>query len=320
MADNQISIPLDQVNVQLFCGNQNSNITTLGIFFPQLKLVARGTILKAYGSLPELEEFREKVSRMLNYISIYNTFDETVIDQIVHTEDNIDMKLEKDKFILHGIGGKGIKPRTRNQKALVDSVYNNDIVFAIGPAGTGKTYISLALAVKALKDRTIRRIILTRPAVEAGEHLGFLPGDLQEKLDPYMQPLYDALEEMIPNIKLNSLIEKKVIQIAPIAFMRGRTLNDAFVILDEAQNTTQKQMKMFLTRMGMSSKFIITGDLGQIDLPVQSKSGLRHASDLFKNTQGIAIVKLDRTDVIRHPLVKKIIKAYQKSDDSESDL
>ena len=318
MAENQISIPLDQVNEQLFCGSQNSNITTLGAFYSQLKLVARGSTLKAYGSLPELEEFKEKIDQMLQYISIYNTFDESVIDQIVNTKDSADIKFEKDKFILHGVGGRGIKPRTRNQKVLVDSVYKNDIVFVIGPAGTGKTYISLAMAVQALKDRTIRRIILTRPAVEAGEHLGFLPGDLQEKLDPYMQPLYDALEEMIPNIKLNSLIEKKVIQIAPIAFMRGRTLNDAFVILDEAQNTTQKQMKMFLTRMGTSSKFIITGDLGQVDLPAHSISGLRHASNLFKNTQGIAIVKLDRTDVIRHPLVKKIIKAYQKSDESDT--
>ncbi len=213
---------------------------------------------------------------------------------------------------MHGVGGKTISPKTPNQQKLVSIVTRSDLVFVVGPAGTGKTYISLALAIEALKTHKVKRIILTRPAVEAGEHLGFLPGDIREKLDPYMQPLYDALQVMIPHIKLVHYIEKKIIQIAPIAFMRGRTLDHAFVILDEAQNTTQKQMKMFLTRMGRGSKFIVTGDIGQIDIAKKSDSGLLEAIQLFKNVKEIATIRFDETDIIRHHLVKKIIKAYQK--------
>lgn len=311
---NEIKIDLTEVNPQDFFGNQNSNIAKLRTFFPQIKIVARGNTLKAYGEESILEEFEKRIDLMILHFGKFNVLNDEIIERIV-TENG-----EKDKealfegtelHILHGVGGKVIKAKTLNQKRLVESMQKNDMLFAIGPAGTGKTYTGVALAVKALKDKQVKRIILTRPAVEAGENLGFLPGDLNEKLDPYMQPLYDALRDMIPNERLQAHIENGTIQIAPLAFMRGRTLDNAFVILDEAQNTTHAQMKMFLTRMGKNAKFMITGDPGQIDLPRRMISGLKESLLILKDTSGIGMVYLDDKDVIRHPLVKKVIDAYK---------
>ena len=260
---NEISIQLAEVNPTVFYGgNKSNNIAILKRYFPKLKIVARGDIVTAYGEEEVLEEFEKQMDRLIIYYSKYNSLDESTVEKILTSSntDNFALDEEEDiKTILHGIGGKLIKARTVNQSKLVDSIATNDLVFAVGPAGTGKTYTSIAMAVKALKNKEVKCIILTRPAVEAGENLGFLPGDLKEKLDPYMQPLYDALRDMIPSEKLSSYIEKGTIQIAPMAFMRGRTLDDAFVILDEAQNTTHNQMKMFLTRMGKNTKFVITG-------------------------------------------------------------
>ncbi|MCY4562132.1 MAG: PhoH family protein [Flavobacteriaceae bacterium] len=317
MSENFATISLGDINPLDFYGQQNCYIDRIGSYFPHLKLVARGMTLKVFGSHDEIERFKISVDLMFDYILQYNKFDFEAIEQILGGKFDNTINNKKDA-IVHGVGGKLIRPKTHNQRKLVDAVSKCDIVFVIGPAGTGKTYVSLALAVDALKNHKVRRIILTRPAVEAGEHLGFLPGDLQEKLDPYMQPLYDGLQAMIPNAKLNQYIERKVIQIAPIAFMRGRTLEDAFVILDEAQNTTHKQMKMFLTRMGTGSKFIVTGDLGQIDLFQNSNSGLLQAINLFENMEGIEVVRLNESDVIRHYLVKKIIRAYQDMDDKRA--
>ena len=268
---NEIKIDLTELNTRDFFGDQNSNIAKLRTYFPK------------------------------------------IIERIIMANNDQKNELNNgtESVILHGVGGKVIKAKTFNQKKLVDSMHGNDMVFAIGPAGTGKTYTGVALAVSALKEKKVKRIILTRPAVEAGENLGFLPGDLNEKLDPYMQPLYDALRDMIPNEKLKSYIEKGIIQIAPLAFMRGRTLDNAFVILDEAQNTTHAQMKMFLTRMGKNAKFMITGDPGQIDLPRRIISGLKEVLLILKDTKGIKIIHLDDKDVIRHPLVKKVIEAYK---------
>lgn len=311
---NEIKIDLTEVNPQDFFGNQNSNIAKLRTFFPQIKIVARGNTLKAYGEESILEEFEKRIDLMILHFGKFNVLNDEIIERIVTSNG------EKDKealfegtelHILHGVGGKVIKAKTLNQKRLVESMQKNDMLFAIGPAGTGKTYTGVALAVKALKDKQVKRIILTRPAVEAGENLGFLPGDLNEKLDPYMQPLYDALRDMIPNERLQAHIENGTIQIAPLAFMRGRTLDNAFVILDEAQNTTHAQMKMFLTRMGKNAKFMITGDPGQIDLPRRMISGLKEALLILKDTSGIGMVYLDDKDVIRHPLVKKVIDAYK---------
>jgi phosphate starvation-inducible PhoH-like protein len=311
---NEIKIDLTEVNPQDFFGNQNSNIAKLRTFFPQIKIVARGNTLKAYGEESILEEFEKRIDLMILHFGKFNVLNDEIIERIVTANG------EKDKealfegtelHILHGVGGKVIKAKTLNQKRLVESMQKNDMLFAIGPAGTGKTYTGVALAVKALKDKQVKRIILTRPAVEAGENLGFLPGDLNEKLDPYMQPLYDALRDMIPNERLQAHIENGTIQIAPLAFMRGRTLDNAFVILDEAQNTTHAQMKMFLTRMGKNAKFMITGDPGQIDLPRRMISGLKEALLILKDTSGIGMVYLDDKDVIRHPLVKKVIDAYK---------
>lgn len=311
---NEIKIELSEVNPQEFFGQQNTNIEKLRHYYPKLKIVARGSTLKAFGAAPLLEEFEKRVDVLITHFGKYNQLDEDTIERIVSADQpsDYDPFSDEDNFILHGVGGKVIKARSVNQQKLLESAKNNDMIFAIGPAGTGKTYTGVALAVRALKNKQVKRIILTRPAVEAGENLGFLPGDLKEKLDPYMQPLYDALRDMIPAEKLNSHIEKGTIQIAPLAFMRGRTLDNAFVILDEGQNTTHAQMKMFLTRMGRNAKFMITGDPGQIDLPRRVISGLKEALLILKETQGIGIVTLDEKDVIRHNLVKKVIDAYKR--------
>ena len=310
---NEIKIDLSEINSQEFFGYQNTNIDKLRNYFPKIKIVARGNNLKAYGEEEILTEFSKRVDMLISHFGKFNVLNDEIIERVVFDgkENNREFNGGTETQILHGVGGKIIKAKTFNQKRLVESMNKNDMVFAIGPAGTGKTYTGVALAVKSLKEKQVKRIILTRPAVEAGENLGFLPGDLNEKLDPYMQPLYDALRDMIPAVKLQSYIEKKTIQIAPLAFMRGRTLDNAFVILDEAQNTTHAQMKMFLTRMGKNAKFLLTGDPGQIDLPRRMISGLKESLLILKNTTGIEIIYLDDKDVIRHPLVKKIIDAYK---------
>jgi phosphate starvation-inducible PhoH-like protein len=305
-------IELTDINPKDFFGTQNSTIAQLKKYFPKIKIVARGNNLKIYGESDILDEFEKRLEMLIKYFNKYNKLDENSIERIITStgkEDKIDANA-KD-VLVHGVSGKLIKAQTVNQRKMVSLMDKNDMLFAVGPAGTGKTYTAVALAVKSLKEKEVRRIILTRPAVESGENLGFLPGDLKEKLDPYMQPLYDALRDMIPHEKLESHLEKGVIQIAPLAFMRGRTLDNAFVILDEAQNTTHNQMKMFLTRMGKHAKFIITGDPGQIDLPRKQVSGLKESLLALKDIDGIAQVYLDDKDVIRHRLVKKIITAYK---------
>lgn len=310
---NEIKIELSEVNPREFFGQQNVHIDQIKSYFPKLKIVARGSTLKAYGEETLLDEFDKRIEMLQAHFGKYNVLDKETIDRVIQASsaEEYDPALETESFILHGVGGKAVKAKTINQLKLVELVNENDMVFAIGPAGTGKTYTSVALAVRALKGKQIKRIILTRPAVEAGENLGFLPGDLKEKLDPYMQPLYDSLRDMIPQEKLNKYIEEGIIQIAPLAFMRGRTLDNAFVILDEAQNTTHAQMKMFLTRMGPNAKFIITGDPGQIDLPRRVISGLKEALLILKETKGIGILYLDDKDVLRHQLVRKVISAYK---------
>ena len=315
---NDIKIELNNINPQDFFGDQNSHLNKLKSYFPKLKLVARGNLLRAYGEPKVLNEFNECVNSLIDYYGMYNSLDSKFIEEVASSNKKIDFlkyKEENNSIILHGVNGKIIKALTLNQIKLVETIKHNSLVFAIGPAGTGKTYTAISMAVKALKEREVKRIILTRPAVEAGENLGFLPGDLKDKLDPYMQPLYDSLKDMISHGKLISYIEKGIIQIAPLAFMRGRTLDDAFVVLDEAQNTTHAQMKMFLTRMGKNAKFILTGDPGQIDLPKKLISGLNEALLILKNIKGIEIVNLDESDIIRHKLVDKIIKAYKNKND-----
>ena len=304
----ELEFELTDVDPQNFFSRDNLN--SLKSSFPKLKLVQRGQTIKALGEKNELKLFDNKFRTLLNYYSDYNNIDPDVINDIVVKE--IKFNGDKPSLILHGVSGKPILAKTTNQKKLHKSILNNDLIFAIGPAGTGKTYTGVAMAVKALKEKEIKKIILTRPAVEAGENLGYLPGDLKEKLDPYMQPLYDALRDMIPANKLQKFLEDRTIEIAPLAFMRGRTLDNAFVILDEAQNTTNAQMKMFLTRMGMNAKFMVTGDPGQIDLPRKVSSGLKDAIKILSRKNGIDIIYLDYTDVIRHPIVKKVIDAYNK--------
>lgn len=310
---NELSLELTDINPREFFGERNSNFNHIKKFYPKLKLVARGTEIKAFGDPPLLEEFEKRFKMLTDHYNRYNNLDENSIDRILESVDEAEYQNSESsgEVLLHGVAGKLIKARTTNQRRLVDAVEKNDMVFAIGPAGTGKTYTGVALAVRALKAKQVKRIILTRPAVEAGENLGFLPGDLKEKLDPYMQPLYDALRDMIPAERLAKYIEDGTIQIAPMAFMRGRTLDHAFVILDEAQNTTHAQMKMFLTRMGKNAKFLLTGDPGQIDLPRRVISGLKEALLILKNVRGIAMIYLDDKDVIRHKLVKKVIDAYK---------
>ena len=305
-------IKIESIDPKDFFGPQNKNIKVLKSNFPNLKIVARGSQIKAYGKSEDLSELEIRINKIINYFLKYNIISDNEIETLITKSDTeLETSAESHKPILHGVSGRIIKARTLNQRKIIDSISNNDMVFAIGPAGTGKTYTGIALAVRALKNKNVKRIILTRPAIEAGENLGFLPGDLKEKLDPYMQPLYDSLKDMIPSEKLKKYMEDEVIQIAPLAFMRGRTLDNAFVILDEGQNTTHSQMKMFLTRMGKNAKFIITGDPGQVDLPRNTISGIKEAILILKNTPGVGIIHLDQSDVIRNKLVKKIVDAYK---------
>jgi len=309
---NERSIDLTEISPKEFFGPQNATIKQLKAYYPKLKIVARGSEIKAFGEPGILDEFEKRMEMLVKYFDKYNKLDENSIEQLLTSTGNTSKATKKlDGILVHGVGGKLIRAQTENQRKMVSKMETNDMLFAIGPAGTGKTYTAVALAVKALKEKEVQKIILTRPAVESGENLGFLPGDLKDKLDPYMQPLYDALRDMIPFEKLDSYLEKGVIQIAPLAFMRGRTLDNAFVILDEAQNTTAGQMKMFLTRMGKRAKFIITGDPGQIDLPRKQVSGLKTSLLALKDVKGIANIYLDDKDVIRHRLVKEIINAYK---------
>lgn len=313
---NELIIELTDISPMDFFGRQNENIDILKKYFPKLKIVARGTKIKVYGDEEMLDEFDKRFEMLTTHFAKFNKLDENAIERILSSNGKEDYEVPDvsgavGEVLVHGVSGRLIKAITANQRKIVDAARKNDMIFAIGPAGTGKTYTGVALAVKALKEKQVKRIILTRPAVEAGENLGFLPGDLKEKLDPYMQPLYDALRDMIPAEKLAQYIENGTIQIAPLAFMRGRTLDNAFVILDEAQNTTHAQMKMFLTRMGKDAKFLITGDPGQIDLPRRVISGLKEALLILKNIEGIEMIYLDEKDVIRHRLVKKVIDAYK---------
>ena len=316
---NELIIELSEINPREFFGEHNAHIELLKKYFPKLKIVARGNKLKIYGDEDLLEEFDKRFNMLIDHYGKFNKLDENTMERVLTSEkrEDYDTSNESGEVLVHGVSGRLIKALTPNQRRLVELMQKNDMVFAIGPAGTGKTYTGVALAVKALKEKQVRRIILTRPAVEAGENLGFLPGDLKEKLDPYMQPLYDALRDMIPHEKLESFIEKGTIQIAPLAFMRGRTLDNAFVILDEAQNTTHAQMKMFLTRMGKNAKFMVTGDPGQIDLPQRVVSGLKEAILVLQDVKGVGIIHLDDKDVIRHKLVKQIISAYKRIETAE---
>lgn len=308
-------IILDNVDPVVFFGINNSNVQLLKTLYPKLRIIARGNVIKVIGNEEEIADFEEKIQQLEKFSIEMNMLKEEDIIDIVKGKAPLITKV--DNLIIHGLNGKPIMARTPNQKKLVQAFDKNDMVFAIGPAGSGKTYTAIALAVKALKTKQVRKIILSRPAVEAGEKLGFLPGDMKEKIDPYLQPLYDALEDMIPPIKLKEYLENKVIQIAPLAFMRGRTLNDAIIILDEAQNTTKQQIKMFLTRLGLNGKMIITGDITQVDLPRTQQSGLIHAMHVLKNIKGIDTVIFDKKDIVRHKLVQRIVEAYEKESEKE---
>ena len=305
-------IILENVDPLVFFGINNSNTQLLKTLFPKLRIVARGNVIKVIGEEEELTIFEENIHALEKFSIEMNVLKEEDILDIV--KGKAPAIINVDNLIIHGMNGKPILARTANQKKLVDAFDVNDMVFAIGPAGSGKTYTAIALAVRALKTKQIRKIILSRPAVEAGEKLGFLPGDMKEKIDPYLQPLYDALEDMIPPMKLKEYMESKVIQIAPLAFMRGRTLNDAVIILDEAQNTTKPQIKMFLTRLGINGKMIITGDITQIDLSHSQQSGLIHSMKLLHNIKGIATVEFNKKDIVRHKLVQRIVEAYEEEE------
>lgn len=311
-------IVIDSVDPVDFFGPGNKYLKVLKDQFPKLKIVDRGAELRIFGEPGEMDVFRDTLMRIMRHYERYGALSEDVVFQLSkkqinqEVEEEIPDEFEGQQIILVGNDGLMVRARTENQKKLVSIVKDNDLVFALGPSGTGKTYTAVALAVKALKNKEVRKIILTRPAVEAGENLGFLPGDLKEKLDPYLQPLFDALRDMIPPEKLKYYMENGVIQIAPLAYMRGRTLDNAWVILDEAQNATRNQMKMFLTRMGQSAKFLITGDMSQVDLPKNQQSGLFEAYSILKNVKGIGMIEFDRADVIRHKLVKKVLEAYEK--------
>ncbi|MAO71323.1 MAG: phosphate starvation-inducible protein PhoH [Flavobacteriales bacterium] len=307
---NEKIIDLEKIDLVVLFGSNNRKLYKIREFFPDLKLIARGNTLKVLGNEDQILFFEKKFQSFIDHINHYNRLTLSQIERLI-MEDGCLVMENKNDIILHGLDGKLIKARTVNQRKMVSDIYKKDMMFATGPAGTGKTYTAVALAVKALKSKQVKKIILTRPAVESGENLGFLPGDLKEKLDPYMQPLYDALIDMLPSEKLKDYLENGTIQIAPLAFMRGRTLDKAFVILDEAQNATSSQMKMFLTRMGISAKFIITGDESQIDLPLKQKSGLIEARKKLEKLEAISFIYLDEKDVIRHKLVKQIIKAYK---------
>jgi phosphate starvation-inducible PhoH-like protein len=304
-------IYLESVDLVEFMGIKNTKLDIIKARFPKLRIVARGNWLKAMGEAEEVADFEEKINQLLEHYERYNVLKEDSINDILKGAKVVQSDGGEDT-ILFGVNGKPIKARTENQRKLVDAYENNDLMFAVGPAGSGKTYTAIALAVRALKSRMVRRIILSRPAVEAGEKLGFLPGDLKEKIDPYLQPLYDALQDMIPAVKLKEYMENGTIQIAPLAYMRGRTLNNAFVILDEAQNTTTNQLKMFLTRMGTSAKFVVTGDITQIDLPNPMTSGLVQAMRILKGIKGIERIKFSVKDIVRHRLVQDIVEAYER--------
>lgn len=303
---------IDNADPVSFYGVNNSNMQLIRNLFPKLRMAARGSVIKVIGDDAETAEFEKKIKELEDYCSKYNKLTEEVILDIVKGKSPTEPR--RDDVIIYGINGKPIGPRNTNQGLMVRSFYENDLTFALGPAGTGKTYVAIALAVRALKNREVRKIILSRPAVEAGEKLGFLPGDMKDKIDPYLQPLYDALEDMIPTVKLKEYMETNVIQIAPLAFMRGRTLNDAVIVLDEAQNTTVPQIKMFLTRLGMNAKMIITGDATQIDLPRSVTSGLIQAMKVLKDVPGIGRIEFGRKDIVRHPLVQRIVDAYDRFD------
>lgn len=307
------AITLEGIDPLEFYGVANSNLTRICDLFPKLKIVARGSTIKAIGDDAELDRFEEKLNSLLTYSAKYGHISPEVVTQVFSEGLRRTEEAQNDKdIIVYGNGGVIVKARTVNQQRLVGLYDDNDLLFAVGPAGSGKTYTAIALAVRALKNKEVKRIILTRPAVEAGEKLGFLPGDMKEKLDPYLQPLYDALNDMIPAAKLQKYVDEGTVQIAPLAYMRGRTLDNAFVILDEAQNTTLSQLKMFLTRMGRNAKFIVTGDITQIDLPRQSDSGLVKAMEMLRGIAGIGIVEFDKRDIIRHQLVKHIVKAFEE--------
>lgn len=300
------------VDPVVFYGVNNVNLQLVKNLFPKVKMLARGRIIKVQGSISDVESFGQSFVQLQNWCGHHNTLDEQTIIDII--KGNVSEEKKEDSLILHGVGGRPIIARTPNQLQLVKQYALNDLLFAVGPAGTGKTYTAIALAVKSLKEKKIRRIVLSRPAVEAGEKLGFLPGDMKEKIDPYLQPLYDALQDLIPSSKLKELLEDGTIQIAPLAFMRGRTLGDAVIILDEAQNTSIQQIRMFLTRMGLNSKIIVTGDCSQIDLPPSQKSGLIEALRVLKSVKGISIVEFDVRDIVRHRLVQRIVEAWSKKD------
>ena len=303
---------LEDIDPVVFYGVGNGHLQMIRSLYPKLRIVARDNVIRILGDEEQMVSFEENVEKMRQHVLRFNSLKEEDILDIVkgkRTKDDI-----PEDVIVYSMSGRPIKPRSENQQRLVQAYNSHDMVFAVGPAGTGKTYLSIALAVKALKEKTAKKIILSRPAVEAGEKLGFLPGDMKDKIDPYLQPLYDALEDMIPQVKLQDMMEKHVIQIAPLAFMRGRTLNDAVVILDEAQNTTPAQIRMFLTRMGWNTKMIITGDMTQIDLPHSQKSGLIEALHILNNVEGIGVVNLDSRDIVRHKLVTRIVNAYEEFD------
>ncbi|WP_223559352.1 PhoH family protein [Chryseobacterium lathyri] len=311
----ELTYDLEDIDVKTFYGVNNQYFNLLKSSFPTLKITGRDHFVFAMGNQEALDILRQKLDNLVKFISENNSIALKDVENVLNIKDENEKQLIFDQdIIVKGVNGKIIKAKTTNLKKLVKETEKKDMVFAIGPAGTGKTYTSVALAARALRDKEVKRIVLTRPAVEAGESLGFLPGDLKEKLDPYLQPLYDALRDMIPHEKLEGFMEKKVIEVAPLAFMRGRTLDDAFVILDEAQNTTHAQMKMFLTRMGMNAKFIITGDPTQIDLPPKQQSGLKEAMRILRDVKEIGFVHLTEEDVVRHPVVKKIILAYNEED------
>ena len=303
---------LEDIDPVVFYGVANGHLQMIRSLYPKLRIVARDNVIRVLGDEEQMSSFEENVEKMRQHVLRFNSLKEEDILDIVkgkRTKDEV-----PEGVIVFSMSGRPIKPRSENQQRLIEAYEQNDMVFAVGPAGTGKTYLSIALAVKALKEKTAKKIILSRPAVEAGEKLGFLPGDMKDKIDPYLQPLYDALEDMLPQVKLQDMMEKHIIQIAPLAFMRGRTLNDAVVILDEAQNTTPAQIRMFLTRMGWNTKMIITGDVTQIDLPHSQKSGLIEALHILNKVEGIGVVNLDKSDIVRHRLVTRIVNAYENYD------
>ena len=311
-------VVIDSVDPVIFYGVNNSNMQLIRSLFPKLRVAARGTLIKVLGDEQETAEFEKKIKELEDYCSKYNQLGEEVILDVVKGKPPKELKM--DDVIIYGVNGKPIQGRSANQQKLVRAFQDNDLTFALGPAGTGKTYVAIAMAVRALKNREVKKVILSRPAVEAGEKLGFLPGDMKDKIDPYLQPLYDALEDMIPAAKLREYMETGVIQIAPLAFMRGRTLNDAVIILDEAQNTTTHQIKMFLTRLGMNAKMVVTGDVTQIDLPRTTVSGLVQALRVLREVPGVGRVQFEKKDIVRHPLVQRIVEAYERHDEEQRAL